>query len=122
MSIMTVAPSQNRTVWLILSLCLATIIAVLTLSPQVSMPVAAHGLDKLYHLAAFAALVFPTAMLRPRWWRSVSILAILYGGIIEIVQPVFGRSAEMSDLLADGLGVMIGILLGLAARQLLGWR
>lgn len=90
--------------------------------PQVELPAGPRGIDKLYHVVAFAALVFPTALLWPDRWRSAGWLAILYGGILEIIQPAFGRSADISDLLADALGVTVGILLGLAARQLLNSR
>ena len=110
---------QKRTVWLTLSFGLAGIIAVLTLIPQVEMPAGPRGIDKLYHVAAFAALVFPTALLRPGRWRSAGFIAILSGGIIEIIQPAVGRSSDMSDLLADALGVAVGILLGLAVRRIL---
>ena len=89
---------------------------------QLEMHAGPRGMDKLYHLEAFAARVFPTALQRPGRWRSAGFIAILYGGIIEIIQPVFGRSSDMSDLLADALGVAVGILLGLAARQIVNRR
>ena len=110
---------QSRTtVWLLLSLGLAATIAALTLMPQSSMPVGPQGVDKLYHMVAFAALIFPTALLRPKSCLRFGCLAILYGGIIEAIQPVFGISADMSDFWADGLGVAMGIFLGLAARRI----
>jgi VanZ family protein len=110
---------QNRTPLLLLSLGLAATVAALTLMPQASMPVGPQGVDKLYHMVAFAALIFPTAMLRPKSCLRFGCLAIVYGGIIEAIQPVFGRSADMSDFWADGLGVAMGIFLGLAARRIL---
>lgn len=82
------------------------------------MSVGPQGVDKLYHMIAFAALIFPTALLRPKGCLRFGCLATLYGGIIEAIQPVFGRSADMFDFLADGLGVTIGIFLGLAARRI----
>ena len=109
---------QNRTVWLLLSFGLAATIAALTLMPQASMPVGPQGVDKLYHMVAFAALIFPTAMLWPKSCLRFGCLAILYGGLIEAIQPIFGRSADMSDFWADGLGVAMGIFLGLAARRI----
>ena len=110
---------QSRTtVWLLLSVVLAATVAVLTLSPQASMPIGPQGVDKFYHMAAFAALIFPTALLRPKWCLRFGCLAILYGGIIEAIQPIFGRSADMSDFWADGLGVAMGIFLGVAARRI----
>ncbi|WP_162791891.1 hypothetical protein [Sulfitobacter sp. DFL-23] len=69
-------------------------------------------------MVAFAALIFPTALLRPKWCLRFGCLEILYGGIIEAIQPIFGRSADMSDFWADGLGVAMGIFLGLAARRI----
>jgi VanZ family protein len=118
MNNITFALIQNRTVWLLLSIGLAATVAVLTLMPQASMPVGPQGIDKVYHMVAFAALIFPTAMLRPKSCLRFGCLAILYGGMIEAIQPAFGRSADMSDLLADVLGVAIGIFLGLAARRI----
>jgi VanZ family protein len=118
MNTITATFVQNRTPWLLLSLGLAATIAALTLMPQASMPVGPQGVDKLYHMVAFAALIFPTALLRPKWCLRLGCLAILYGGLIEAIQPVFGRSADMSDFWADGLGVAMGIFLGLAARRI----
>jgi VanZ family protein len=110
--------AHSRTVWLLLSFGLAATIAALTLMPQASMPAGPQGVDKLYHMVAFAALIFPTVLLRPTWCLRFGCLAILYGGIIEAIQPVFGRSADMSDFWADGLGVAMGIFLGVATRRI----
>jgi VanZ family protein len=109
---------ERRTPWLLLSFGLAATIAALTLMPQSSMPPSPQGVDKLYHMAAFAALIFPTALLRPKSCLRLGCLAILYGGLIEAIQPIFGRSADMSDFWADGLGVAMGIFLGLATRRI----
>ncbi len=123
MNTITATFVQNRTsAWLLLSIGLAATIAALTLMPQASMPAGPQGVDKVYHMVAFAALIFPTALLRPKSCLRFGCLAILYGGIIEAIQPVFGRSADMSDFWADGLGVGIGIFLGLAARRILAER
>jgi len=108
-----------RAIWLVLSLGLAVVIAGLTLMPPALVPKGPHGIDKLYHASAFAALVFPTAFLRPRLLRAVAPLALLYGGAIEIVQPLVGRTADISDLVADGVGILIGVGLGLVAQWVL---
>ncbi len=113
---------QTRAVWLLLSFGIAATIAALTLLPQVQMPAGPRNIDKLYHVAAFAALVFPTSLLRPERWRIAVFIAIFYGGAIEIIQPTLARSGDISDLLADILGVAVGIILGLTARRMLGWR
>jgi VanZ family protein len=85
----------------------------LTLIPQSPGPSLPH-LDKLAHFLAFAALAAPLAWRHPRHWWAVALGALAYGGLIEIIQPLTGRSAEFGDLLADALGAFCGAFL--AAR------
>lgn len=78
------------------------------------------GWDKANHALAFAAvgaaarLAFPAA-------RTPSLVAggMAYGAFIEIVQSqVPGRSAEWADLLADAVGLALGLMLpGLRPRR-----
>ena len=91
---------------------LAAIIGVLTLMPlPVSGPT---GSDKVYHILAFACLAFPLPFAKPRWTLWVILSVITYGGTIEALQPYFGRHAEWADLLADGLGALLGAGTGCA--------
>jgi hypothetical protein len=92
---------------------LAVFIAVLTLAP---MPAGGPaGSDKVYHVLAFACLAFPLPLVRPRLTLWVILGVIAYGGIIEMIQPFFGRQAEWADLVADGVGAILGAIV---ARQL----
>lgn len=91
-----------------LTALLALVIALLTLMPQVPGPAGIAGFDKLAHGIAFAALVAPLAWHYPHLWRAVALAALAFGGLIEIVQPMTGRSAEWADLLADGTGAFGG--------------
>ncbi|MDT8326932.1 MAG: VanZ family protein, partial [Roseovarius sp.] len=56
------------------------------------------------------ALTMPMAYIGrlPLW--QVVLAGAAYGGVIELVQPYVGRSAEWGDLLADGLGAFVGAL------------
>lgn len=90
---------------------LAAVITALTLMPQASMPAAPKVVDKLYHIGAFAALIFPTALVHLRWRLRAGLLAVLYGGMIEVMQPAFGRTASGANLLADAINLLIGISL-----------
>lgn len=85
---------------------LAVIIAVLTLAPMPSGGPA--GADKIYHVLAFACLAFPLPLVRPRFAVWVILGVIAYGGVIEVIQPFFGRQAEWADLVADGVGAILG--------------
>ena len=44
--------------------------------------------------------------------------ALVFGGVIELIQPFFGRSSELADFWADAAGVGAGTVLGLSLRAL----
>lgn len=96
----------------VLTALIAVLIAVTTLAPEMPGPRGVAGIDKLWHLLAFAALAVPLAWRFPHHWRRVALAALAYGGAIELVQPVIGREAEWGDFLADGLGAVAGARLG----------
>lgn len=56
-----------------------------------------------------------TSMLKENGWRVPLVLgiSIVLGTIIEIVQPFFGRSFEMLDIVAEVVGTLVGILFAL---------
>ena len=91
----------------------------LTLTPQDLPKVDTLPVDKLAHVAAFAALILPSAILRPRflWWTFP--LAALLGFSIELIQPYVGRSQEWMDVVADCVGLLVGTGLGLVIRRFL---
>ena len=100
-----------------------TIIVTLTLTvamlwPLKAPPPAPEGSDKLVHFIAFAALVFPLARTGRIGLLPVFIGASAFGGAIELIQPSFNRSADVNDWIADVVGVVIGIGLGLLYRRL----
>jgi VanZ family protein len=67
-------------------------------------------------VAAFAALIFPTASLYARSLIWILPLAAFFGCAIEVVQPFMGREAEVADVLADLVGLGLGTVIGLALR------
>ncbi len=95
--------------WLTAALVLLIGFATLTPLPQGQ---AAPGSDKLYHFIAFAVLVLPLGWAYPRYVFAIVIAAAIYGGLIEVIQPHFGRGAELLDALAGGAGALAGALIG----------
>jgi len=91
-----------------LTLLIALAIAALTLTPAGAANPGIAGFDKLVHFVAFAALAMPLASARrlPLVWIVLAGLA--FDGLIELIQPYVGRSAEWADWLADGLGALVG--------------
>lgn len=113
------AQDNPRLSWALTALLAVTILG-LTLSPPVTLPLQGLGLlqvDKLYHIAAFAALVLPAALLDPRGLRWVLPAGLVLGLLIEIIQPNVGREASAFDFLADAIGLALGTALGLALRR-----
>ena len=96
-----------------------TIIVTLTLSVAMLWPLEApEGSDKLVHLVAFVALAFPLARTGRIGLLPVFVGASAFGGAIELIQPSFNRSADVNDWIADIVGVILGIGLGLLYRRL----
>ena len=91
----------------------------LTLTPQDLPKVDTLPVDKLAHVAAFTALILPSAILRPRFLRWTFPLAALLGFSIELIQPYVGRSREWMDVVADCIGLVVGTGLGLMMRRFL---
>lgn len=100
-----------------LTLIVTVTLTVAMLWPLDQPPPGPEGSDKLVHLSAFAALAFPLARTGRLGLLPLFIFASAFGAIIELIQPTFNRSADVRDWVADTLGVLIGIGLGLAYRR-----
>ena len=103
--------------WIATALMLALIL-VGTLAPQNRIEVPITGSDKSLHFVAFAALVFPLIFydLKNSYW--IVPLALGFGALIEVFQPIFGRHREVSDFYADALGVLFALLAIATAKML----
>ena len=101
-----------------LTLIVTAALTVAMLWPINQPPPAPDGSDKVVHLTAFAALAFPLARTGRFGLIPVFVGASAFGGIIEVIQPSFGRSADMQDWIADIAGVGLGIVLALLYRRL----
>ena len=100
-----------------LTVAVTTVLTAAMLWPLEAPAPAPDGADKLVHFIAFAALAFPLARTGRFGLIPVLIGASAFGGLIELIQPTFNRSADVNDWVADTLGVLIGISLGLVYRR-----
>ena len=89
------------------------------------VPAVAPGLplDKLAHLLLYGVLgllagrAWRRAGERPHW-AVVLLLAAAVGAVDELHQAsVSGRSSELADLVADGIGVTVGFVAGSRMRR-----
>jgi len=77
--------------------------------------------DKLVHAIMYAILTFILlydyskyrTVKTIRHYKTLIILPILYGGLMEIMQGLLTttRSADMFDFLANSIGVFIGLII-----------
>jgi len=95
--------------WLPLSAVILTAITVLSLWPHEHLPTVPGG-DKLHHLIAYAALMFPAALRHPAFLWAIFLLYLCWSGGIELIQPYVNRYGEWLDLVANGSGLLIGLL------------
>ena len=101
----------------LLSFIIALSILVLSLSPLHELP-DVPGNDKTHHLIAYAILAFPTSVTNQKV-LSMTLLFILMGGAIEIIQPYVNRYGEWLDFIANTIGVVIGLAIGLFLNKLI---
>lgn len=111
--------AHAQKVWRLILLILLIAISYLALSPAPPKSVGSSW-DKLNHALAFASLAFCGFWSFSTWrsrWLGLPLALLAYGGAIELLQlQIPERDGEWVDLLADGLGIAMG--LGLAAGVL----
>jgi VanZ family protein len=100
-----------------LTLAVTTILNTAILLPLEAPPPAPKGSDSLVHFIAFAALAFPQARTGQFGLIPIIIGPSAFGAIIELIQATFNHSAELGDWIADTLGVIIGIGIGVMYRR-----
>jgi hypothetical protein len=95
--------------WIAITAATIVAITVLSLLPPVALP-EAPGNDKVQHCIAYAFLIMPAALRKPRRWQVLCLLFVAYSGIIELVQPFVNRTCDWRDLLANAFGVTFGLI------------
>jgi len=76
------------------------------------------GSDKTHHILAYAVLMFPIALRRPRNWLWAGLLFLVWSGCIELIQPHVNRYGEWADLLANLTGLLLGALIAKAVNSI----
>ncbi len=114
---------QRLVFWSRVGAVLASVIALGilygTLHPKPPGPPLYGNLDKVVHFLAFFTLVFVAVLTRPGRWRWMLPLAVAFGGVIELIQPRFGRQADWGDFWANNAGAVSGAVLGVVLGRVL---
>lgn len=96
--------------WLALTIFLLAAISLLSLWPLTSLP-DVPGSDKTHHLIGYAALMFPVALRKPKYWLWIALGFAAFSGAIELIQPFVNRYGEWLDMLANVAGLACGVML-----------
>ena len=99
----------------IISALIAVLIGTLSLSPLQTLP-EVPGTDKLHHLIAYLALALPTSLARVKSIKMLAPLYVMYGGIIELIQPYVNRYGEILDFGMNTVGIVIASIIGIAVN------
>ena len=118
LSAANIADLRTRNIDIYATIIIAIVIGLATLTPVEELP-AVSGSDKFYHLISFAILTLPIAVIRPKAVWVIFILSVVYGGAIEVLQPLVNRNCELADFLADASGASLGMALSKAFGRLL---
>lgn len=102
--------------WLPITVFLLTVITILSLWPLKQLP-PVPGSDKTHHLIAYALLILPTALRKPKYGITIGLFFIGWSGGIELVQPFVNRYRELQDLAANITGLVCGLLIA----KLIDW-
>lgn len=91
----------------------AGVVTILSLLPVAYLPPQAFDIwDKAQHAGGFAALALLGHFAYPRHLWSICLGLLAYGASIEVAQSATGwRHGDGLDLLADGIGIVLGTVL-----------
>lgn len=100
--------------------CSAILLAIGSLLPTDLLPRQTATIwDKGQHAFGFAWLALLGLLTFSQKPWTVLTALLLYGGVIEVLQVVTGwRYGEWLDLLADGIGLLIGATIWLLVRRM----
>ncbi|MGR5144676.1 VanZ family protein [Photobacterium sp. DNB23_23_1] len=91
----------------------AVLILFLSLKPTGPELLSIPHIDKIQHFMAYAgfAIFAAYATSTKRSFYKCCAVIVLFSGVIELIQPFFGRECSFFDLLANSFGVFIGSII-----------
>lgn len=102
-------PFHHSLFWLLLGWVAVGVVVYLSLTSTPIRTTLAYG-DKLGHLLAYALLMawFVQIYQSRAWLLLHGVLLLLLGVLLEFLQELTGRYFEYSDMVANGIGVLLG--------------
>jgi len=97
----------GRQYWFFLTSILFILLVISSLIP---VKYIAHH-DKILHLVAYATLVFPLVLRKPKYWPLILIGYAVFGVMVELIQPYVNHRKDVMDMLANMIGLACGSML-----------
>ncbi len=121
-------PARHPRLWLTIGWAMVVAAFIVCLVPGHDLPSTGMS-DKSEHFICYATLMLWFAGLYPRSrYLAIAGLLLLMGVVIEFAQGAMhlGRSADVLDVVANGIGIVIGLALAFAGlgnwmRWIDGW-
>ena len=98
-----------RLYWMTITLIILAAITGLSLWPLDQLPTV-PGSDKTHHFIAYAALIIPVVLRKPKYWPLICSSFVFWGGAIELLQPFVNRYGEWLDIIANTFGLAFGLM------------
>ena len=94
--------------WLVITITSSVIIIFFSFF-SVTPPSTIQNTDKYLHTAAYLFLSFSAALRKPTNYILIFSYFVIFGIVIELIQPYFNRYFELLDILDNSLGVFLAI-------------
>ena len=104
--------------WGLLSVLVLALLTVLSLMPM-SGQLPVGGNDKVMHAFGWGVAIIPASLALGQRVVSVALLFLLWSIVIEFLQPFSGRHFEVADMVANAIGIALGMSLSMGLRKLL---
>ncbi|MEN9518168.1 MAG: hypothetical protein RLZZ381_756 [Cyanobacteriota bacterium] len=108
--LMNILLTSIKKYWIFSTLFILTLITIFSLRPLATLP-PVPGTDKTHHFIAYATLMLPTALKKPKYWLAITLVFIIWSGAIELLQPYVNRYCDFEDLLANTGGLVCGFMI-----------
>lgn len=107
-------PVWMRGLVIVVGLCAVVVVVVTSLTGNQDDTI---EVDKLLHFGGYMTLATIFVLgLRPAWYPPALVLLGLVGFAVEYLQPFNSRSRDMSDAIANLVGLAAGTIVGLVLR------
>ena len=95
--------------WLVITIGLSVVTIFFSFF-SVTPPSTIQNTDKYLHTAAYLFLSFSAALRKPTNYILIFSYFVIFGIIIELIQPYFDRYFELFDVIANSIGILLAII------------